>query len=183
MCTGPFPYTHLTRGPQYLGPSTLQLAHLFMLVVTNSLTLFALTILLGRTIWSICLNMTTIEGWEVERHHAILRRARVLGGYLNGPDGAKVRIEHQEFPFDVGIWSNICIGMGTRNPLVWLWPFARSPRVEQTLDIQHNLIDGMLTSLPPMLTLNQLLTRHTQIHQSHGHHQTPTAFSAPLADR
>ncbi|KAK5112481.1 hypothetical protein LTR62_004238 [Meristemomyces frigidus] len=135
--------------PSYLGPTTFQLAHLFILVVINSLTLFALSILLGRTIWSLCLNMTTIEGWEVERHHAILRRARVLGGQLDGPDGSKVKIEHQEFPFDVGIWANICIGMGTRNPLAWFWPLSSTPKLEKSFEYQHNLIDDPSKPWPP----------------------------------
>ncbi|KAK5743968.1 Palmitoyltransferase [Elasticomyces elasticus] len=42
--------------------------------------------LLGRTLWSLGLNMTTIEGWEVERHEAVVRRARASGGLLNAPD-------------------------------------------------------------------------------------------------
>lgn len=88
--------------------------------------------------------MTTIESWEVERHHALLRRARVLGGQLDGPDGTKVRIEHQEFPWDVGIWSNFCQAMGTWNILAWAWPFAGSPPVESGLVYEHNEIDGEL---------------------------------------
>jgi len=88
--------------------------------------------------------MTTIESWEVERHHALLRRARVLGGQLDGPDGNKVRIEHQEFPWDVGIWSNFRQAMGTWNLLAWGWPFAISPPVESGLVYEHNEIDGKL---------------------------------------
>lgn len=91
--------------------------------------------------------MTTIEGWEVERHEALLRRARVTGGYLNGPDGSKIRLERQEFPWDVGIWSNLCQGMGSRNPLSWFWPFARSPSVESGLGFEHNGIDGTYYSM------------------------------------
>jgi len=113
-----------------------------MLVVVNSLLSFALILLLGRTIWSLSLNMTTIEGWEVERHHAVLRRARVTGGRVNGPDGSKIKIERQEFPWDVGIWRNLCYGMGSWNPLAWFWPFARSPSVESGLSFEHNEIDG-----------------------------------------
>jgi len=59
--------------------------------------------------------MTTIEGWEIERHETLLRRAKVLGGYLNGPDGQRVRIVRQEFPYDIGIWANFKQGMGTSN--------------------------------------------------------------------
>jgi palmitoyltransferase len=116
-------------------------------VVVNSFVLFAITLLLGRTLWGLTLNMTTIEGWEVERHEAVLRRARVLGGYVYGPNGDKVRIERQEFPWDVGIWTNICQGMGSRNPIAWLWPFARSPSIKSGLSFEHNEIDGKYGSL------------------------------------
>lgn len=116
---------------------------LFILVAVNTLLCFALTLLLGRTLWSFALNMTTIEGWEVERHHALLRRARVMGGHLDGPDGTRVRIEAQEFPWDIGIWANLCQGMGSRNPLSWFWPFASSPSPESGLSFEHNGIDGV----------------------------------------
>lgn len=120
----------------------LQLAHLFVLVVTNSLTLFALSLLLGRTIWSMSLNISTIESWEIERHETLLRRARTLGGYLDGPDGTKVRIERQEFPWDIGIWTNLCQAMDSRNPIAWFWPLSRSPRIESGLSFEHNNIEG-----------------------------------------
>ena len=89
-----------------------QLAHLFILFVVNSFTVFALFILLVRTLWTLGSNTTTIEGWEIERHKTLLRRARHLGGYLDGPGGVKVRIKRQEFPYDIGIWANIKAGMG-----------------------------------------------------------------------
>ena len=137
------------RLPSYLGPSILQLVHLFILVVTNSLVLFALLLLVGRTLWSTALNMTTIEGWEIERHHTLLRRARVLGGYLYGPDGNKIRIEHQEFPWDVGIWTNLVQTTGTANIIAWFWPFARSLKVENGLEFEHNEIDSPNKPWPP----------------------------------
>jgi palmitoyltransferase len=84
-------------------------------VIGNSLVLFALTILFLRTIWCLAINTTTIEGWEIERHETLLNRARHAGGYLDGPDGVKVRITRQEFPYDIGIWRNIKQGMGTGN--------------------------------------------------------------------
>ena len=101
-----------------------------------------LIILLGRTLWSMALNITTIEGWEIERHETLLRRARVLGGYLVGPDGNKVQLERQEFPWDIGIWKNLCQAMNSRNPLSWVWPFAKSPSVESGLIFEHNGIEG-----------------------------------------
>lgn len=139
-----------SRRTQYLGPSALQLSHLLLLVVTNSLVLFALTLLLGRSIWGLSLNVTTIEGWEIERHHALLRRAKVLGGQLDGPDGTKIRLEHQEFPWDVGIFSNFRQAMGTWNIVAWFWPFARSPPVSSGLAYEHNEIDGTQTRSEPL---------------------------------
>nr|OQO16515.1 hypothetical protein B0A51_17151 [Rachicladosporium sp. CCFEE 5018] len=133
----------------YLGPSVHQLAHLFVLTVTNSFVLFALTLLLGRTIWDLGLNMTTIEGWEVERHEALRRRARVMGGYLEGANGEQIRIDSQEFPWDIGIWSNFCQAFGTWNVLAWLWPFARNMSVESGLAFEHNEIDDPSKPWPP----------------------------------
>jgi len=113
------PYVHGLRQvglikccAKYLGPSAFQLIHLFTLLVLNSVTLCALLIVFVRSLWSLGSNTTTIESWEIERHEALLRRARVLGGYLDGPDGVKVRIERQEFPYDIGIWKNVKQGMG-----------------------------------------------------------------------
>lgn len=56
--------------------------------------------------------MTTIESWEIERHETLVRKARSHGGYLDGPGGARIWIQKQEFPYDIGIWKNIAQGMG-----------------------------------------------------------------------
>lgn len=111
--------------------------------MANSFVLFALVLLLGRTLWSLAANTWTIEGWEIERHHTLLRRARVLGGFLENPDGTRVSIQHQEFPWDVGIWTNICQGMNSRIPPMWVFPLAPSPSVESGLTFEHNEIEGM----------------------------------------
>lgn len=100
---------------QYFGPNLLQLSHLFVLFIVNSFTLFALSILLIRTVWMLCANTTTIEGWEISRHRTLVRRAKVFGGFLDGPDGTKIRIRKQEFPYDIGIWKNMRDGMGSGN--------------------------------------------------------------------
>ena len=88
------------------------MVHLFILFAVNSLTVFALFILLVRSLWSLGTNTTTIESWEIERHNTLLRRARHFGGYLEAPGGARIRIRKQEFPYDIGIWQNIKAGMG-----------------------------------------------------------------------
>jgi len=106
------PYSHME---QYLGPSILQICHLFVLVVVNSMTLFAVSILLISALWGLGVNTTTIEGWEIERHEVLSRRARKTGGYVTGLNGVQIKIKHQEFPYDVGIWRNLWQGMGSKN--------------------------------------------------------------------
>ncbi|KAJ9646608.1 Palmitoyltransferase [Coniosporium tulheliwenetii] len=135
--------------PSYLGPSPAQLIHLFVLVVANSITLFALSILLAQSLWGLASNTTTIERWEIERHEALLRRARHLGGFLDGPDGQRVRITRQEFPYDIGIWKNIKQGMGSGNPLSWFWPLVRSPSVESGLEFEVNGFEDSSVTWPP----------------------------------
>lgn len=132
----------LLTAPQYLGPSAIQMALLFLLIMTNSITWFALSILLLRTIWSLGTNVTTIETWEIARHETLIRRARASGGYLDGPDGIKVRVSRQEFPYDIGIVRNICQGMGSW-PLSWLWPFAATLSNESGLQFETNGFEGM----------------------------------------
>ncbi|MCJ1464029.1 Palmitoyltransferase [Pseudocyphellaria aurata] len=116
--------------------------------MVNSITLFALAILLVRNVWSLCANVTTIEGWEIERHETLLRRARTSGGFLDGPDGISVKISEQQFPYDIGVIQNILQGMG-RNALTWLWPFARTPSVEDGFYFEVNGFEDPSTSWPP----------------------------------
>ena len=135
--------------PAYLGPSPFQLAHLFVTLIANSITLFALGILCIRNIWCLAVNTTTIEGWEIERHRTLLRRARHFGGYLSSPDGTSIRIRKQEFPYDIGILSNIVQGMGTANPLQWLNPLAPTPKVANGLSFEMNGFEDEGTVWPP----------------------------------
>ncbi|KAH7399273.1 palmitoyltransferase pfa4 [Pyrenochaeta sp. MPI-SDFR-AT-0127] len=135
--------------PAYLGPSPLQLSHLFATLIANSITLFAVGILLIRNLWCLAVNTTTIEGWEIERHRTLLRRARHFGGYLEGADGTQVRIKKQEFPYDIGIWSNIVHGMGTANPISWFNPLASTPSLESGLSFPSNGFEAASTTWPP----------------------------------
>lgn len=79
--------------------------------------------------------------WEVERHESLVRRARVHGGYLDGPDGMKVRMKKQEFPYDIGIYQNMRQGMGG-TLLTWLWPFTATPPNESGLEFETNGFEG-----------------------------------------
>ncbi|GAQ40566.1 palmitoyltransferase pfa4 [Aspergillus niger] len=126
------------------------MGHLFVLLVVNSFTVFFLMILLGRTIWSMSINMTTIEEWEIERHQTLVRRSRHFGGYLTGPGGVRIRIKKQEFPYDIGIWSNIKAGMGgTANVLSWFWPLARTPDRRTGLEFEVNDFEDPNVTWPP----------------------------------
>ncbi|KAI9782046.1 MAG: Palmitoyltransferase [Candelina submexicana] len=136
--------------PSYLGPSTGQLALLLVLLLANSFMLFALSILLIRSLWSLGANTTTIEGWEIERHRTLLRRARVLGGSLDGPDGVRIKINRQEFPYDISIFTNIREGMGGSYSIFsWFWPFAVTPSLSSGLAFEVNGIEDPSLSWPP----------------------------------
>ncbi|KAF2088127.1 putative zinc finger protein DHHC domain-containing protein [Saccharata proteae CBS 121410] len=135
--------------PSYLGPSAIQLVHLFVLLAANSLTLFIMAIMLIRFGIKFGENITTIEGWEIDRHETLLRRARYLGGWLQGPDGRRIKIKRQEFPYDIGIWPNLRQGMGTGNVLAWFWPFAASPSNASGLDFEINGFEDLSVTWPP----------------------------------
>jgi palmitoyltransferase len=113
--------------PSYLGPAIWALVHLMVLTLTTALLLFALSILLVTATQSLLTNTTMIESWEIERHEALVEKARYLGGYVHGPGGRRVRIQKQEFPYDIGIWKNLVQGMGGGNILAWILPFGGGP--------------------------------------------------------
>lgn len=127
---------------------------LFFITALNSVVVFALFILLARTLWCLGANTTTIEGWEIERHETLLRRARYLGGVLEGPNGAKIGITRQEYPWDIGIFSNIAQGMGSWNPIAWFWPFSFTPSVESGLEFKDNGLEGVCISIRDWLLAN-----------------------------
>jgi palmitoyltransferase len=135
--------------PSYLGPSPFLLFHLFTTLIANSITLFAVGILALRNIWCLAVNTTTIEGWEIERHRTLLRRARHFGGYLETPTGEAIKIKKQEFPYDIGIWANIGQGMGSRNPIQWVNPLAPTPSVVSGLVFETNGFEDEGTVWPP----------------------------------
>ena len=128
---------------QYLGPSAAQMGFLFVLAVTNSITLLAIGLLLARNLWCLGANVTTIDGWEIERHKSLVRRARIRGGYLDGPDGVKIMLKKHEFPYDIGILKNINQGMGG-SPLLWMWPLASTPSNDSGLAFETNGFGGRL---------------------------------------
>ncbi|KAB2577724.1 Palmitoyltransferase pfa4 [Lasiodiplodia theobromae] len=135
--------------PSYLGPTAPQLSHLFILIIVNSLSLFGVGIMTLRFGQMFAQNITTIESWEIERHETLLNRARYLGGMLDGPDGKRIRIKKQEFPYDIGIFANMAQAMGTSNFLAWFWPFASTPPNETGLSFEVNGFEDLSVTWPP----------------------------------
>ena len=113
-----------------------------MEIIANSFTLFGVGLLFLRNLWCLASNVTTIEGWEIERHEALVRRARRNGGYVDGPGGIEIYLTKQEFPFDIGIFSNIAQSM-TSSVFLWLLPFAPTAINESGLCFETNGFDGM----------------------------------------
>jgi palmitoyltransferase len=161
---------------QYLGPSAGQLVHFFVLTMVNSMTVFMLSVMLIRTLWGLGENVTTIESWEIARHRKLLHRARIFGGYLDGPDGIKVKIEKQEFPYDIGIWANMKQGMDGGNFVAWFWPFARTPS-SGGLAFEVNGFEDPSRSWPPPDP-----DRIPRLPRSFGNNQAFTYQQTPLSD-
>ncbi|TAQ90100.1 hypothetical protein B7494_g1539 [Chlorociboria aeruginascens] len=136
--------------PAYLGPPVWTIVHLLILLLSNSFSLFALSILLTRAVYSLATNTTMIESWEIERHEALIDRARKTGGWIYGNSGLKIRVERQEFPYDVGIWRNLCLGMGSDNPLLWILPFSGEPKIVDMGDWEINGFESEDKIWPPL---------------------------------
>ncbi|KAK6533161.1 Palmitoyltransferase [Arthrobotrys megalospora] len=93
--------------PAYLGPSMSHLLLLASLLLVNTLTDFAIIVLWIRIVANIVEGYTTIEWWEQERHNSLVRRQVV---------------RRQVYPFDIGIYSNICLFMNG-GIFTWWFPF------------------------------------------------------------
>ncbi|KAL8865501.1 MAG: hypothetical protein Q9174_006852 [Haloplaca sp. 1 TL-2023] len=107
-----------------------------------------MSVLLIRNTWVLGSNVTTIEGWEIDRHEILVRRAKKRGGYLDGPDGTRVMITKQEFPYDIGLYQNARQAMGC-SFFLWLWPLTYSPSNRSGLDFATNGFEEPGTSWPP----------------------------------
>ncbi|KAG5981911.1 hypothetical protein E4U55_002530 [Claviceps digitariae] len=70
-----------------------------------------------------------IEGWQLERHEAFVERGSRDWWDLHDSDGTKVKLERVEFPYDLGIFTNMSQAMGTSNFILWLLPFCPGPKV------------------------------------------------------
>lgn len=121
-----------SRLPSYLGPSVSAMVHLTFLGLYGGLTSLGLGVLLITTLRSWALNQTMIEGWEIERHEAVLLRAKRGGGWWAAPSSTSstdnnhtpMRIDRVEFPYDIDFFANMAQAMGTKNILSWFDPLV-----------------------------------------------------------
>ncbi|KAL2684877.1 Palmitoyltransferase [[Neocosmospora] mangrovei] len=118
--------------PAYLGPSLFGLISLSLITLIDFFTTVALGIMLINTVRAWVFNQTMIEGWEQERHEALMDKGVKDWWDVTGPDGEKVRFERLEFPYDIGIFENMSQAMGTRNVLWWFWPLAGNPVIAKS---------------------------------------------------
>ncbi|CAK7268415.1 Palmitoyltransferase [Sporothrix epigloea] len=138
--------------PAYLGPTLPQLIHLTILGLVCGGTTLALSIMLYTTLQSWMFNTTMIEGWEIERHEAVVDRysSTSSDGSWWGEDDEDAGGDEEddsaaweenkarkaaalcmriEFPYDLGIFNNMAQAMGTRNVLLWFLPFSGGPKI------------------------------------------------------
>jgi palmitoyltransferase len=159
------------------------MAHLLVLVVVNSLTLLGLAILLIRAGYSLAINTTMIESWEIERHEALVDRTRRSGGYTYANGGQRMRIEHQEFPYDIGIWKNMCQAMGTNNVLAWFMPFGGSPHIRGAAEWEVNDFEDESKTWPPPDPDKMPRTEHRGDEQNLPEYSTPQEEVAAFKKR
>ncbi len=60
-----------------------------------------------------------------------------------------MRVERQEFPYDIGIWRNLKQGMGTGNVVAWFLPFGGGPNIESAASYEVNGFEDESKVWPP----------------------------------
>ncbi|KAG6006340.1 hypothetical protein E4U21_007143 [Claviceps maximensis] len=115
--------------PAFLGPTLPALIGLALSALTCLFASLTLGIMLITTTKNWLFNCTMIESWQLERHEAVIERGGRDWWDLYDSDGKKVRVEKVEFPYDLGIFTNMSQAMGTSNFLLWLLPFYPGPKV------------------------------------------------------
>ncbi|KAG1169709.1 hypothetical protein G6F70_008178 [Rhizopus microsporus] len=87
-------------------PNTFVIVFMVANFVLAFVVLFAVGILSGYQFYCLLRNQTNIEAWERGKVETLIRRGKILP---------------VNYPFDIGIYKNICQVLGP-NPLLWLWP-------------------------------------------------------------
>ncbi|KPV76336.1 uncharacterized protein RHOBADRAFT_13465 [Rhodotorula graminis WP1] len=87
-------------------PSTFQIVMLVLNYTACVPVIIAVGVFSLYHLWSVCVNTTTIEGWEKDKVATLRRRGK---------------IREYRYPYHLGYLANIRSVLG-RNPLLWLWP-------------------------------------------------------------
>lgn len=69
---------------------------------------------------------------------------------MYGNGGQRVQIEHQEFPYDIGIWKNLCQAFGTTLAFLWFLPFGGGPTVNSANNWETNGFEDDNKIWPPL---------------------------------
>lgn len=115
--------------PSYLGPSLASLTTLTILALLAGGVFLALAILLVTTLKNLLFNTTMIESWEIERHESLLDRYANPNSSLDLSSHTLATLSQIEFPYDIDMYTNVSSAMGTRNPLLWLFPLSGNPTI------------------------------------------------------
>ncbi|KAK8104180.1 DHHC zinc finger domain-containing protein [Apiospora kogelbergensis] len=116
--------------PAYLGPTLPQLIAVALFALVGLGTSLALGILAGRSSGTTLCSSVAEAGFGDDGGGGSNYDA---DGYWetrrDADDPVLFRLEPVEFPYDIGIFSNMAQAMGTANVLLWFFPFAAGPRV------------------------------------------------------
>ena len=89
-----------------LEPTTTEVIFLVLNFVLAFIVLFCVGALSLYQLYCLSMNRSAIESWECGNVEKLVRRGK---------------IKPVEYPFDMGLYRNICDVLGS-NPLLWLWP-------------------------------------------------------------
>ncbi|KAG0168899.1 Palmitoyltransferase [Apophysomyces sp. BC1034] len=87
-------------------PTMTEVTFMVINFVLACVVLFCVGILSMYHLYCLARNQSTIEAWERGKVESLIRRGKIAA---------------VNFPFDVGIYQNICAVLGN-NPFLWLWP-------------------------------------------------------------
>ncbi|KAI8333115.1 DHHC palmitoyltransferase-domain-containing protein [Chlamydoabsidia padenii] len=87
-------------------PNTTEVIFIVLNFALATIVLFCVGILGGYHFYCVARNQSSIEACERDKVETMIRRGK---------------IPPFEYPFDLGVYKNICSVLGN-NPLLWLWP-------------------------------------------------------------
>ncbi|KAI8141092.1 DHHC palmitoyltransferase-domain-containing protein [Fennellomyces sp. T-0311] len=89
-------------------PTTTEIVFLVLNFILAFVVLFCVGILSIYHLYCMARNQSSVESWERSKVKKLVKRGKIMP---------------IEYPFDVGLYKNICSVLGN-NPFAWLWPQA-----------------------------------------------------------